>query len=82
MGRYEEAIVVLKRHVTAYPDNLVAHNFLIVAYTELRRDQDARAEAAEVMRISPHFSLASLDSYKTMRAHPRWGIAMRNAGLK
>jgi adenylate cyclase len=82
MGRHQEGITVLKRHLAAYPDNLVAHYFMIVAYAELGRDRDAHAEAAEVMRISPNFSIASLARYKNMRSHPRWAIDMRDAGLK
>jgi predicted Zn-dependent protease len=82
MGRHQEGITVLKRHLAAYPDNLVAHYIMIVAYAELGRDPDARAEAAEVMRISPNFSIASLARYKNMRSHPRWAIDMREAGLK
>ena len=77
MGRYEDGIRVLKKHLAAYPDNLVAHEFLIVAYEELGRERGARAEAAEVMRISPNFSLAPLH-----RQHPRWEADARKAGLK
>jgi adenylate cyclase len=57
MGRYQEAIQVLEKTLAAYPNLLVAHLAIIVAYAELGRDQDARAEAAQVMRISPQFAL-------------------------
>jgi hypothetical protein len=33
---------------------------LIVAYSELGREQEAHAEAAEVMRLSPRFSLKQM----------------------
>jgi adenylate cyclase len=55
MGRYQEAIPLLKRSIAVYPTPPWPHVALIVAYTELGRDQDARAEAAEFMRISPGF---------------------------
>ena len=78
-GRYQEGISVLKRHLTTYPDDLVAHAYLLVAYTELGHDPEARAEAAEVMRINPHFTVASIA--KAARLH-RWLIDERKAGLK
>jgi len=57
MGRYEEAIPILKKNLTVYPDNLWGHGWLAVAFVELGRKEEAQAEAAEVMRISPDFSL-------------------------
>ena len=60
-GRYQEGISDLKRHLKSYPDNIVAHGFLLVAYSELGDEQEARTEAAEVMRINPQFTLASIE---------------------
>jgi adenylate cyclase len=57
MGRYEEAIPIFKRFLVRYPNIWSAHGLLVVDYTELGREDEARAEAAEVLRISPHFSL-------------------------
>jgi adenylate cyclase len=58
MGRYDEAIPLFKKH--GAPNNLFSHLYLAVGYIELGRQQEARAEAAEVLRISPHFSLQKL----------------------
>jgi len=58
MGRYEDAIPVLKQSLAAYPNIMVSHLSLIKAYVDLGREEDARAEAAEVMRMSPQFTLA------------------------
>jgi hypothetical protein len=58
MGRYKDAIPVLKQSLTAYPNVMVSHLSLIKAYVDLGREEDARAEAAEVMRMSPQFTLA------------------------
>ena len=55
MGRYEDAIPLLKQHLRAYPNMAWAHAMLIVAYTELGRAQEAQAEALELNRVSPHF---------------------------
>jgi adenylate cyclase len=82
MGRYQESIPVLKRNLASYPNNLVAHLYIIVAYTELGRDRDAQAEAAEIMQSSPRFTLASLSGVKDERLNQRFFADFRKAGLK
>ncbi len=82
MGRYAEAVEVLKR---SDQNNPWVHAHLIHSYSELGQEQDARAEAAEVLRISPRFSLADVE-----RMHGDWHGAegqrylsdLRKAGLK
>jgi adenylate cyclase len=59
MGRYEEAIPPLKTYLTRHSNLVPAHLFLIACYVELGRNKEARAEAAEVMRLNPQFSLAA-----------------------
>jgi adenylate cyclase len=56
-GRPEEAIAPLKQYLTRYPNILGAHLTLIAAYSELGKEAEARAEAAEVLRLNPKFSL-------------------------
>jgi hypothetical protein len=49
------------------------------------REKDARAEAAEVLRINPKFSLDSLAKilpYKDQSETDKVGNALRKAGLK
>jgi adenylate cyclase len=58
MGRYEEAIPFVKRALARYPNVISIRLSLITCYVELGRSEDARAEAAEVLRINPKFSLA------------------------
>jgi len=58
MGRDETAIPILSRHLAAYPNMLTGQLALTVAYAELGRDEDAQAQAAEIMRISPRFTVA------------------------
>jgi adenylate cyclase len=79
MGRYRDAIPLLKRHLAMYPNMAWAHAVLIVADMELGRDQEAQAEAIELNRISPHF-------HATVGQDPaqnkRWEDDLRKAGLK
>jgi adenylate cyclase len=82
LGRYDKGVVLLKRHLTVYPNNLVAYLFLAIADAELGRNQDARGEAAEVIRINPHFVLASVLGTKNFSLHKSWEPDLRMAGLK
>jgi tetratricopeptide (TPR) repeat protein len=56
-GKPEEAIAPLKQYLSRYPNILLAHLGLAAAYGKLGREAEARAEAAEVLRLNPNFSL-------------------------
>ena len=56
-GQPEEAIAPLKQYLTRYPNILGAHLTLAAVYSELGKEAEARAEAAEVLRLNPKFSL-------------------------
>ena len=67
------------------PRSLPAHQFLAAIYSELGREEEARAEAAEVLRISPNFSLEVLRQrlpYKDPADLERFLDGLRKAGLK
>ena len=81
MGRYQEAIPLLKQTVSTYPSMLSPHIGLIVAYVELGRDQDARAEAAEIMRINPQLKMRP-GPFKDEALNKRLLSDLRKAGLK
>ena len=57
-GRYAEAWALLQRYLSRYPNILPAHLTLAVVYSKLGQAAEARAEAAEVLRLNPKFSLA------------------------
>jgi adenylate cyclase len=59
-GRYEEALSALNKSIYLEPDDLWSHFWLAYCYLVLGREAEARAEAAEVMRINPKFSLTLL----------------------
>ena len=85
MGRYEEAIAVLKKAITRNPDLLPAHINLAVVYSELGREEEARAESAEVLRINPKWSLEiwkQRQPYKDPAMLERVFTALYKVGLK
>ncbi len=82
MGRYEDAIPVLKQSLARYPNIMVSHISLTIAYVELGREEDARAEAAAIMRMSPHFTLASMPAVRDQAWDKRLRDDLRKAGLK
>ena len=85
MGQYEEAIRILKRIVEKQPDQIVAHTMLAVAYVLSSREDDARKEVAEVLRIDPAFSVERFFGtlpYKDQVEVGRRKEALRKAGLK
>ena len=56
-GHLEEAESANKQALRQCPDNLFAHVGQVGIYMEMGREKDARAEAAEVLRINPKFSV-------------------------
>jgi len=63
----------------------MAHVTLTSAYAEAGRLEEARAEAAEVMRISPTFSIENhvrVSPYKKQEHLDRLVESLRKAGLK
>ena len=52
----EEAIAILKRYLVYNPNFTGIHLMLTCSYSDLGRYEEARAEAAEVLRLSPNFS--------------------------
>ena len=59
-GRYEKAIEASKKAVKESPDSHFEHLTLATAYIGAGREEEARAEAEEVLRIDPKFSLEDL----------------------
>ena len=81
MGRYAEAIPIFKTYIVRLPHQSWPHVWLTVAYSELGREQEARAEAVEILRISPQFSLkAEKERYEVLEQ--RYLNDLRKAGLK
>jgi adenylate cyclase len=54
--RNDEAIVTLKRLLVSNPNHMAAHVMLACSYSDAGRNEEARAEVAEVLRLSPQFT--------------------------
>jgi adenylate cyclase len=84
VGRYEEAIAAGKKAVTLSPDDYQAHLSLAMAYSLAGRQEEARIEAGEVLRLNPKFSSVRLGKfvpYKNQTDREFAISAMRKAGL-
>jgi adenylate cyclase len=67
------------------PDNILAHINLAATYSIMGREKEAHAEAQEVMRINPKFSMdlwAKRQIYKDRSEIDKLADALRKAGLK
>src|SRR5262249_11972370 len=84
-GRLEEALTFLQRYLSRYPNMLDVHLNLAAVYSGLGREAEARAEAAEVLRLSPKFSLEVHQQRAPVKDPARLErhiAALRKAGLK
>jgi Flp pilus assembly protein TadD len=84
-GQYEEAIAIFKKILARNPDYWAAHSSLAVVYGESGREREARAAGAEVLRITPNFSVErwkQRNFYKDQAVIERGAAALRKAGLK
>ena len=84
-GQYEEAIKAGKEATRVEPNNFTARALLTVAYSLNGRQEEARIEAAEVLRINPKFRVeywAKTIPFKNEADKELTIGALRKAGLK
>ena len=82
-GRYKEAISALERAVQNAPNDQFSHISLVLAYSFAGQQEEAQAEAAEVLRINPKFSPESyVKEWENQAEKDRAIDAFRWAGLK
>jgi adenylate cyclase len=79
-GQYEEGIKWCEKAVHEEPDSLYARIMMTVVYSWSGRDEKARAEAAEVLRIQPKYTITK-SRYKRKEDGERFNDALRKAGL-
>jgi adenylate cyclase len=83
-GRYEEAIIAAKKALNRAPNDFLAHVILVDAYCEAGRMDEARAEAEEVLKINPKYSLEHPKKtlpYRNKTDTDRFVAALRKAGI-
>jgi adenylate cyclase len=85
-GQFEESIALFRKIVQKEPNQLTSQLGLVLALMAAGKEDEARAEAAKVLRIDPQFSLEryakTLDYYKDQSVPDRMIKAWRKAGLK
>ncbi|BCH23992.1 adenylate/guanylate cyclase domain-containing protein [Mesorhizobium sp. L-8-3] len=84
LGRYEEAVVILKRRLVRNPATDVSRVLLAASYGHLGRFAEARGEWEEVFRINPDYSLEhrrKVLPYKNPADFERIVDGLRKAGL-
>jgi adenylate cyclase len=83
-GQYEKAIEASKKALQREPNTQFAYIHMAISYIRLGQEKEARAAAAEILRINPKFSL---ESYAKILPFPQ-PVAdlviedLRKAGLK
>ena len=83
MGRNEDAMAAFKKVLSHCPDCLGTRSWLASVYVELGREEEARAQVAEILRRNPNFSTEGLlSTYKDQAHAERLRNALRKAGLK
>jgi adenylate cyclase len=84
-GQHEKAIEALKQGIERKPDQYFIHVRLAAVYSDLGREQEARAAAAEVLRIKPDFSVeayARANPFRDPALVEHRKELLRRAGLK
>ena len=84
-GRFEEAVPAYKKGIQRAPDNIIAHIGLGATYSLMGREKEARAEAQEILRINPMFTVDHLyktSAWKNLSEVDKVVNALRKAGLK
>ena len=84
LGRHEEAVVLYQRSINQTPEWINPHIGLTACYAAMGRLEDARTQAAEVLRIDPRYSIgryATAMTYKQPEHAQHYLDALREAGL-
>jgi adenylate cyclase len=85
LKRYSEAVPPLRECVSRAPNLRTGHQWLAATYGQLGRLDDARAEAAEVLRIQPTYTIngtqTQLSVFKKAQDTAHFFDGLRKAGL-
>ena len=84
MRRFKEAVQFIKRSIAHNPESLPSHLYLAACHGQLGEDKFAHQALAEVLRINPACSLASVRTIFAYRRAADLDLlteGLRNAGL-
>ena len=81
-GLHDEAIATLKKAIQKAPNDYLSRLGIIRAYIFADRQEEAEAEAAEVLKLNPEFSVENFAKIYTGKDKGRSLDALRRAGLK
>ena len=82
LEKYEAAITAARKAVSIQPNDIFAHLALVYAYSLLGREEEARAQVAEVLRINPKYCLRrGKGRRKNPAVSERFRDIWRTAGL-
>jgi len=83
-GQYEKAIEASKKALQREPNSQFPYIHMAISYIRLGREEEARAAAAEILRINPEFSLERYAKILpfTQSVADRVVEDLRKAGLK
>ena len=84
LGKYDDAVMALKKSLTRNPEALGCNLWLSAALNILGRDDEANAQMAEVMRISPKATerdLRERSPFKNQALNNLYFTVLRKAGL-
>jgi adenylate cyclase len=81
-GRYDDAIATFKKGLNRTPKDALTRISLVVAYSHAGREDEARNEAAEVLKIRPKYCIRRGPGlYKNAADTELFRNALRKAGL-
>jgi adenylate cyclase len=84
VGRFEEAIAAFRKCLAGVPNMGNANIGLTLAFMEAGEEENARAQALQLLRIRPEFSASAspfVNSYKNPDTRERYISLLRKAGL-
>ncbi len=84
MEQHEEALSTYKASIERSPKHMGAHIGLTITYAELSRDQEARTQGMEILKINPKFTITKYADALTYKdpAHATRALgALRKVGL-
>jgi adenylate cyclase len=80
-GQYEKGIEWCEKAVRENPGDFFARIILTAVYSMAGRDEEARAEGIEALRINPKYSLAKAEKRAKYKYKDKMFAALRKAGL-